>query len=1059
MSNALFILVLMENIPFKIYSASAGSGKTFTLVKEYLKICLTSKSPKKFVEILAVTFTNKAAAEMKDRIISSLKSFSNPKTAEQTDLEMRALIVSETGLTIHELTVRAQAVFENILHNYSQFSIGTIDKFTHRIIRTFAQDLDLPQNFEVEMEHKLLLKQAVDLLISKTGEDEKLTQLLVNFIKDKTADDKSWLIENDFYLVAEELLKESGQEHCDNLKALNLDDFFQIQKTIQKYIHKFDQELSAIGIGFVDDCKDQGISPEWLVGGKNGLRKYFDYLRTQQWEKYIPTKTNYTNIEKENWYASKAPTSSYASIDSLQEKHKPFVNRALEILLDYPKYVKFRLIASNFYAMAVLHEISKQMQYIKEQNNIIPIGEFNKKIATVLQNEEGNFIYERLGERYANYFIDEFQDTSELQWKNLLPLLENAIANGQKPGSAMLVGDAKQAIYRWRGGEVDQFIELQLKAASPSGKEPYKMEACSLDCNYRSAAEIVDFNNQFFSSVAPKIENQKYSALFSNLNSKQVRGPGGYVSIEYIDYNGDYEELQKARCLSNIEQLREDGFNYGDICILTRTKAKGTVLVKLLSEKGIPVVSAESLLLEQSTEVKFMLNFLRFLNEPMHPRYRFKLIEYLNENEFCTATLENVHIQLDQLCKTSLSEFNAFLKSIISDYDMLKWRSISLVELSHKIARFFKLEETARIYMQFFMDEVWAYSTKYAQDLFGFLNYWEETAHKLSVAIPEGINAVQVMTIHKSKGLEFPAVIFPFANWNATSEQNAKSWVETDAPELHNLPTSLIPISDKLKSSTEKLQSLYVEHKSKVLLDNLNMLYVALTRPKTRLYIQTSSKGGNLSTYFDHFLKEQGLWEPNRDVYTFGSPVAYHSKPRPKNTNLEVSTPIKDLSKVLKISRQAPRMWEVDHPEKGADKGRKIHEILSYIKVESDLNSALEKALREGLLSNNELKEVHYLLQQTLHHPKLKKYFSVGLKVKNEEDILLENGKVIRPDRLVFMPDGITIIDYKTGAPLASHEEQILTYRSHIVSMGYPVISCVLVYINEERVELNEVVL
>lgn len=1055
----MFILVLMENIPFKIYSASAGSGKTFTLVKEYLKICLTSKSPKKFVEILAVTFTNKAAAEMKDRIISSLKSFSNPKTAEQTDLEMRALIVSETGLTIHELTVRAQAVFENILHNYSQFSIGTIDKFTHRIIRTFAQDLDLPQNFEVELEHKLLLKQAVDLLISKTGEDEKLTQLLVNFIKDKTADDKSWLIENDFYLVAEELLKESGQEHCDNLKELNLDDFFLIQKSIQKYINKFDQELSAIGIGFVDDCKDQGISPEWLVGGKNGLRKYFDYLRTQQWEKYIPTKTNYTNIEKENWYASKAPTSSYASIDSLQEKHKPFVNRALEILLDYPKYVKFRLIASNFYAMAVLHEISKQMQYIKEQNNIIPIGEFNKKIATVLQNEEGNFIYERLGERYANYFIDEFQDTSELQWKNLLPLLENAIANGQKPGSAMLVGDAKQAIYRWRGGEVDQFIELQLKAASPSGKEPYKMEACSLDCNYRSAAEIVDFNNQFFSSVAPKIENQKYSALFSNLNSKQVRGTGGHVSIEYIDYNGDYEELQKARCLSNIEQLREDGFNYGDICILTRTKAKGTVLVKLLSEKGIPVVSAESLLLEQSTEVKFMLNFLRFLNEPMHPRYRFKLIEYLNENEFCTATLENVHIQLDQLCNASLSEFNAFLKSIISDYDMLKWRSISLVELSHKIARSFKLEETARIYMQFFMDEVWAYSTKYAQDLFGFLNYWEETAHKLSVAIPEGINAVQVMTIHKSKGLEFPAVIFPFANWNATSEQNAKSWVETDAPELHNLPTSLIPISDKLKSSTEKLQSLYVEHKSKVLLDNLNMLYVALTRPKTRLYIQTSSKGGNLSTYFDHFLKEQGLWEPDKAVYTFGSPVAYHSKPRPKNTNLEVSTPIKDLSKVLKISRQAPRMWEVDHPEKGADKGRKIHEILSYIKVESDLNSALEKALREGLLSNNELKEVHYLLQQTLHHPKLKKYFSVGLKVKNEEDILLENGKVIRPDRLVFMPDGITIIDYKTGAPLASHEEQILTYRSHIVSMGYPVISCVLVYINEECVELNEVVL
>ena len=1048
----------MENIPFKIYSASAGSGKTFTLVKEYLKICLSSKSPKKFVEILAITFTNKAASEMKERIITSLKGFANPESSEQTEKDMLNLIATETGIGSEELSKRSKIIFESILHNYSQFSIGTIDKFTHRIIRTFAQDLDLPANFEVEMDHKLLLKQAVDLLISRTGEDEKLTQLFVSFIKDKTADDKSWLIENDFYSIAEELLKESGQEHCDSLKNLNLDDFFSIKKSIQDYIYKFDVELAAIGAGFKSDYEDFNLLPEWITGGKNGLCKYFEYLQNKQWQNYSPTKTTYKAIEKENWYSSKTPTELRGQIDTLQQKFQPLLLKVLVILEDYPKYVNFRLIASNFYAMAVLHEISKEMQYIKEQNNIIPIGEFNKKIAEVLQNEEGNFIYERLGERYAHYFIDEFQDTSELQWKNLVPLIENAIANGLKPGSAMIVGDAKQAIYRWRGGEVDQFIDLQIKAKNLPPNHPYKMEALSLESNYRSTKEVVTFNNKFFSSIAPKIEKESYRNLFQELNSIAQKGEGGCVSIEYIDNGSDYDELQTAKCLETISSLKVDGFNYGDICILTRTKAKGALIVKALSDHKIPVISSESLLLEKSTEVKFMLNFLRFLNEPTHPRFRFKLLEFLHENEYSTWTLDTTQQQLERLSKGSVAQFNAFLTSLVPDYEMFKWRSISLIEMCHKISKSFQLEKSARVYMQFFMDELWVYSNKYSQDLFGFLNYWEDKATKLSVAVPEGIDAVQVMTIHKSKGLEFPVVIFPFANWNSTSEQDPKSWVVIDEPELANLPSSLIPLSDKLKTSTAQLQEVYAAHKSKVLLDNLNMLYVALTRPKTRLYIQTSSKGGDLNLHFDHFLKAEGMWEEKKKVYTFGSPHKYQAKERAKNKYIKVVEPINTLSKILKITRQAPKMWEVENPDKGADKGRKVHEILSYILVKEDLASALEKALREGLIVNSEKAELRILLERVLNHNDLQAYFAKGLKVKNEEDILLANGKVIRPDRLVFGDNGITIIDYKTGEALKSHEDQILTYSKHIKEMGYAVNNCVLVYINEDSIVLNELV-
>ena len=512
----------MENTPFKIYNASAGSGKTFTLVKEYLKICLRAKFPKKFVEILAITFTNKAASEMKERIIKSLKAFSNPDCAEQTELDMMRLIADETGLKKKELQSRALLIFENILHNYSQLAIGTIDKFTHRVLRTFAHDIGLSNNFEVEMEHKILLKQAVDLLISRTGEDEKLTKLFVNFIQDKTSDDKSWLIENDFYTIAEELLKESGQEHCESLKSLSLDDFFKLREKLQNYINKIDDELSVIGRAFVSDCKDCGLLLEWFVGGVSGLPKYFEYLYSKSWEKYIPSASNFKNLEKDGWYSGKAPKERYAQIDAIQEKFYPLAKKAIEILEDYPKYLLFKLIARNFYSMAVLHEISKELQQIKKQNNIIPIGEFNKKIAEVLQNEEGNFIYERLGECYANYFIDEFQDTSELQWKNLFPLIENVIVDGQKPGSVMIVGDAKQAIYRWRGGEVDQFINLQQLAATPHSKRAYKMRCLSLKTNYRSKAELVNFNNSLFSSIADQIEKEQYRALFKNLNTQII---------------------------------------------------------------------------------------------------------------------------------------------------------------------------------------------------------------------------------------------------------------------------------------------------------------------------------------------------------------------------------------------------------------------------------------------------------------------------------------------------------------------------------------------------------
>jgi len=1049
----------MEITPFKIYSASAGSGKTFTLVKEYLKICLGSKSPQKFFSILAITFTNKAASEMKERILGSLKAFSNPEKAGVAELEMMAVISSEMGLNKKELQSRARLIFETILHRYSRFSVGTIDKFTHRVLKTFAQDIGLPSNFDVEIEQTTLLKQSVDLLINRAGDDEKLTALFVRFIQSKTDDDKSWLIENDFYTIAEELLKENSQEHCERLKSISIKQFFDLKVALEDYTSAIDEELSAIGLAFSEECKVNHLDPKWISGGaRSGLPRYFNYLEAKDWEKYIPGNRNQDYLAREDWSSGSAPEEAKATINKLRAKFSPLINSSLERLDEkYPKYVSFKLIDQNLYSVGVLQEISREMQRLKEQNNIIPIGEFNKKIADVLQNEEGNFIYERLGERYSNYFIDEFQDTSTLQWRNLTPLIENAIADGLKPGSAMIVGDAKQAIYRWRGGDVDQFIGLQ-QMADNKQQQAFRMDHLSLQKNYRSKAELVRFNNELFSSIARQISDSKYSPLFDGLNAQEERGEGGCVSLEYLEGGEEHDEKQVARCLELVRDLKSEGFRYGDICILTRTKSKGALIVKRLSEEGVPVISSESLLLEQSTEIRFVLNFLHFINNPEHPLYRFKIIEFLFAKLEVAGKTKMSSQEILNLCDKNTEHFCGFLKRFSEAFELNQWRRFSLFKLCHVISKSFLLEESARTYVQFFLDEVWEYGNRHSQDLYGFLSHWDERAKKLSVAVPEQNNAVQVMTIHKSKGLEFPVVIFPFANWDAKTERDAKSWVELDEPELKGLSSALLPLNKKLNKSTKNLQSVFEQHEAKVVLDNLNMLYVALTRAKTRLNIITSTKEKqkNLNLYFDAFLLEKGLWSEGKKEYFFGKKIAPKQSVQKENKHLKVVAPISDISKVLKINRQAPKIWDVHNPEKGSDKGKKVHEVLSYIKKSEDLHAAIKRAVREGILSKADREGVAALVKTVIDHKKMKGYFKPGLRVKNEEEILLGNGKIIRPDRLIFEGKKVVVIDYKTGRIISDHKKQIEKYKEALQKMGYEEIVCVLAYVNDDGVTIKE---
>ena len=439
---------------FQVYNASAGSGKTFTLVKEYLRILLATKDSFRFQNILAITFTNKAAAEMKERVLKSLQDFSEGK-----ENAILGILETEIKLPQDVLKTRATLVLNSILQNYSAFNITTIDSFTHRLIRTFAFDLGLSMNFEVEMDSGALLDEAVDVLISKIGEDTHLTQVLIAYSLDKTDDDKSWDISNDLKDFASILLNEN---HVSNLKLLenkSIEDFSKLKKHLKKKIAAAENEFTEIGKQGLKIIETTGLDPKDFYRSmlpNHFLNLTFDLKKV----KFFDQSKLKERIDENNFYAKSKSDAIKASIESILPSLLELYSQSEKL---YQKDLLNHLVLKSLIPLAVLKQINSSLQEIKDQNNIRLISEFNQLISDKIKDEPAPFIYERIGEKFKYYFIDEMQDTSQFQWQNLIPLIENSLVSESlsgDTGSLMLVGDAKQAIYRWRGGKAEQFIDL-----------------------------------------------------------------------------------------------------------------------------------------------------------------------------------------------------------------------------------------------------------------------------------------------------------------------------------------------------------------------------------------------------------------------------------------------------------------------------------------------------------------------------------------------------------------------------------------------------------------------
>ena len=1046
----------MQSPSFSIYDASAGSGKTYTLVKEYLKIILSSPKNDAYRNILAITFTNKAVHEMKSRIVGNLSEFAKDEPSAKA-IDLMEDLSRETGLSIIQLKIKSQNIIKHLIHNYAAFDISTIDKFTHKVIRAFAHDLNLPMTFEVTLDTENLLIEAVDAIIAQAGQDEVLTNLLIDFTMEKTDDDKSWDVSREILDTGRLVLNENNRNEILHFQDKTIKEFLEIKKKMQTLCKELESENSAFATEALSVIEKNSIDLKSFSRGT-----FPNHLESIRDGKFNPRNKTFHEFDD---IAINKTAKDKALIENI-------IPELLQILVKvYKNFEKrdfYKAFLKNITPLSLLNTISNELDKIQSEQNILSISEFNAIIHREIQNQPAPFIYERLGERYRQFFIDEFQDTSEMQWQNLIPLIDNSLSGlddfGNK-GTLMIVGDPKQSIYRWRGGKAEQFIELS-KEVNPFNNPDKAIK--HLNTNYRSYSEVIEFNNAFFKLISTEFSNTDYKDLYENHSFQHTNSKkGGYVNISFLpvieknEFADDEEVIEKSdlyvlTTLNTIQKVLREGFAYKDIVILTRKRDQGIAVANYLTEQKIPLLSSETLMIQNATEVRLIIHLLKYLNNSADLEAKANFLHFL-----AVARKDEIPIHdfiSKGMAQKSEVDFEKWLLSFDVSLSFENVRKKSLYEAVEIIISKFILPSEGNAYVQFFLDIVLERDIRNQAGIADFLNYWDKNAEKFSIPSPEGNNAVRIMTIHKSKGLEFPVVIMPFAEEDYSRKPKDKLWLDTEDIDL-GVPKALIDNSSAVEGFGENASAVFNLKKQEELLDNINVLYVALTRAEEQLYVISQvipeRKDGeypnNMASFFIKYLISKGIYEPEILEYEFGNRRKLSSTAELIDT-VKVIPVVEEVlnPKNIKIAQREALMWGT-HQQDAISYGNVIHEILAFVKDKSDIDLAVVKAIENGLIKVDQVETVLKSLREIVNHPELEDCFDGNNKILNEQTIVQKEGKILKPDRIVLTQNKEAyLLDYKTGAINAKYKQQIQEYEDAIEDLGYKVLKRALVYIGTE---------
>lgn len=1033
---------------FIVYRASAGSGKTFTLTLEYLKLAL--EQPQAFRKILGVTFTNKATEEMKTRILQVLKSISAGQDHPMVPLLLQALDLPDQ----EALKIRGQEALVQILHHYGQFSIVTIDSFFHQVIRSFAREMGLQGTFAIDLDIDKVIQEVIDLMLAEIGNEDKkeLRGWLTQFAESKVEDGKAWDFRGDITSLARELMKDHFKPFARQVLSLGeekgffsklIQDLHQQRRAFEKKCDQYCQTgLAAINAaGGVDQFSRKASGPAGL------------FLKISQKDYAISDGRRNALGEPSKWL-TKDGMKNAALFAALTENILPVYKDLIHYIDDYmEEYQSIGEVLRHFYAFGILTALDKKLQDYRDEKDVMLIADLPDFLRLIIDESDTPYIYEKIGGYYSNYLIDEFQDTSGFQWNNFKPLVKNSADTGDK---SLVVGDTKQSIYRWRGGN---WKLLNGSVAEDVG--PHHVHFEGLAVNWRSAAEIVNFNNWFFSNLklhtetyfgdVPEESRELLDQVISVYDgvSQQVarKDVEGLVKIQFLE-DEQWQEASITRTIALVEDLQRQGYQLRDMAILTRTQREGKRVADAFmlhksssaADQGLKydVVSSEALYLYSSHAVKFLISMITWLNQEKNT---IALAEWVHEYQrFVKQSETGLH--------EIFGNVNDWMSMVPADFVKQKnyLKRLPLYELVESLIRIFELNElnTEYTYIQGFQDAILDYSKNERGDIPSFLVWWDNVRKERAIQVADENDAIKILTLHKSKGLEFPIVIIPFLNWKLDHDAYAKDeilWVQPPEHEiLERLP--VVPLKYSSKMEATYWHDAYWHEKINAFLDSINLLYVAFTRSVDGLYVFGEMPKTNKVAHVGQLTKQmlEGTEAWNEDTFTF-TKGSLPTSERRSDTSLEYGLqayPVHSWrGKVAVQMKGAAELSDRDFDAQLA--GIDWHTELAKVEVWSDE--------QQGQVSAPVLS----LIQSAACRP----FFEEVDEVKLEVPVLMPGGVYYRIDRLVRKGNIWYVIDFKTGKPKNADQHQVRRYMEILKSMGFENLKGILMYL--DPIEVKEV--
>ena len=1053
--------------PLTVYKASAGSGKTFTLATEYIKLVV--QDPQCYRNILAVTFTNKATEEMKMRILSQL--YGIWKRLPDSD-KYKKVIREKTGLSDTVVSERAGMALGYLLHNYNYFRVETIDTFFQGVLRNLARELDLTANLRIGLNDSQVEELAVDQLIEDLHTTDILLQWLLKYIMDNISDDKSWNVIGQIKAFGKTIFHDNYKNVSNTLRQkMEEPGFFDRYTARLKELRQSAEErMKGFAQDFFDTIASEGLMIDDFSYGKSGICGFFLKLQDGVFDESSVGKRVIDSMgDPEKWCKKTHPRKEliYSLADSSlgQILRMAFEERPRQ----WKIYQSADITLRHLSQLRLLGSIEKKVRELNESANRFLLSDTQQLLHALIDGSDTPFIFEKIGSQLQHVMIDEFQDTSTVQWQNFKVLLSETMS--QEDAENLIVGDVKQSIYRWRSGDWRLLNDIQAQFPDPEAQ----LDIRTLSTNYRSQRNIIEFNNLFFSTAA----QLEYLALQDDPEATALQR--AYADVEQtvpdkLEENGlihiqllpseDYQENTLMQIADIVCDLRDKGIKPSEMAILVRSNASIPLIADYFTKHlpDIRIVSDEAFRLDASVAVNLLVEALHLITHPDDSLAKADIAKlyqcYVLESQTTDNELLLSTNPLDELLP----------EAYINHFEELL--NLSLYELTERLYTIFGLNRLKgqSAYLCAFYDQLISFTTENSTGIDAFVTEWEENLCAKTIQSDE-IDGIRLISIHKSKGLEFDHVIIPFCDWQLEKSQGNILWCQPDEAPFNELPIIPIDYNQKQMMGTIYEDDYRHEHLQNTV-DNLNLLYVAFTRASQSLFVIGKRHAKNSrSVLIEQVLPLvsekkptailSGIENENEPlVFSFGSLMVRTAE----DTSCTTLSPNPFLQQTTTIGididtfdnpvsfRQSNRSKDfiTQQDEENDDQqqrqyiktGSILHQIFSTIRTTADIDVALKRLQLEGILYDEQItaEKISSMLRKRLQNPRVADWFSDRWTLFNECTILtVEDGEVIerRPDRVMTDGNEWVVVDFKFGSPKDEYHDQVRQYMQLLADMGH----------------------